>query len=306
MKLKSKIIAICFGLVSFVTTAQTNTDLKLWYTKPASIWNEALPLGNGRLGAMVFGDPSIERLQLNEETIWAGSPNSNAHTKSIEALPKVRQLVFEGKFKEAQDLATSDIMSQTNDGMPYQTFGSVYISFNGHNDYKKYYRDLDISNATASVQYEVDGVTYKREVLTAFADQVIAVKLSASKSGKITCNVMMNSPIDKTVSFSDNNEIVMTGTGTNFEGVKGKVKFEGRLAVQNKGGKVTSKNGVLSINGADEAILYISIATNFVDYKTLDENQTPKCKSYLEKALPKPFETIKRIILLFTKTTLTV
>ncbi|MEL1252487.1 glycoside hydrolase family 95 protein [Flavobacterium sp. DGU38] len=294
MKLKSKITAICFGLVSFAVTAQNNSELKLRYNKPAAIWNEALPLGNGRLGAMVFGDPSIERLQLNEETIWAGSPNSNAHTKSIEALPKVRQLVFEGKFKEAQDLATRDIMSQTNDGMPYQTFGSVYISFNGHNDYKNYYRDLDIANATASVQYEVDGVIYKREVLTAFSDQVIAVKLSASKAGKITCNVMMNSPIDKTTSFSENSEIVMTGTGTNFEGVKGKVKFEGRLAVQTQGGKVTSKNGVLSINGADEATLYISIATNFVDYKTLDENQTPKCKSYLEKALPKSFETIKK------------
>ncbi|MBK0370899.1 glycoside hydrolase family 95 protein [Flavobacterium agrisoli] len=293
MKLKSKITAICFGIVSFATTAQSKSDLKLWYNKPAAIWNEALPLGNGRLGAMVFGDPSVERLQLNEETIWAGSPNTNAHDKSIAALPVVRKLIFEGKYKEAQDLATKDIMSQTNDGMAYQTFGSVYISFNGHNDYKNYYRDLDISNATASVLYEVDGVTYKREVLTAFADQVIAVKLTASQAGKISCNVMMNSPIDKTTSFSDNNEIVMTGTGTNFEGVKGKVKFEGRLAVQNKGGKVTSKNGILSINGADEATLYISIATNFVDYKTLDENQSVKCKTYLEKALPKDFSTIK-------------
>jgi alpha-L-fucosidase 2 len=293
MKLRSKITAICLAIVSFVANAQNNSELKLWYDKPAAIWNEALPLGNGRLGAMVFGDPSIERLQLNEETIWAGSPNTNAHTKSIEALAIVRKLVFEGKYKEAQDLATRDIMSQTNDGMPYQTFGSVYISFNGHNDYKNYYRDLDIANATASVQYEVDGVTYKREVLTSFSDQVIAVKLSASKAGKISCNVMMNSPIDKTISFSDNNEIVMTGTGTNFEGVKGKVKFEGRLAVQNKGGKVTSKNGVLSIDGADEATLYISIATNFVDYKTLDENQEQKCKRFLEAALAKNFDNIK-------------
>ncbi|RVT79847.1 glycoside hydrolase family 95 protein [Flavobacterium sufflavum] len=298
MKLRNNIARILFGLSTFLVTitiqAQSKSDLKLWYNKPAAIWNEALPLGNGRLGAMVFGDPSIERLQLNEETIWAGSPNTNAHSKSLAALPVVRKLVFEGKFKEAQELATRDIMSQTNDGMPYQTFGSVYISFNGHNDYKNYYRDLDIANATASVQYEVDGVTYKREVLTAFADQVIAVKLSASKAGKISCNVMMNSPIDKTISFSDNNEIVMTGTGTNFEGVKGKVKFEGRLAVQNKGGKVTSKNGVLSINGADEATLYISIGTNFVDYKTLDENQEQKCKRFLEAALTKNFDEIKK------------
>ena len=182
MKFKTKITALCFGIVSFATTAQTNTELKLWYDKPASIWNEALPLGNGRLGAMVFGDPSIERLQLNEETIWAGSPNTNAHTKSIEALPKVRQLVFDGKFKEAQDLATKDIMSQTNNGMPYQTFGSVYISFSGHDNYTNYYRDLNIENATASVKYVVDGVEYKREIITAFKDQGVLVKLTDRKS----------------------------------------------------------------------------------------------------------------------------
>ena len=115
MNLRNKITAICFGIVSFATTAQTNNELKLCYDKPAAIWNEALPLGNGRLGAMVFGDPAVERLQLNEETIWAGSPNSNAHNKSIKALPIVRQLIFDGKFDEAQELATQDIMSQTND-----------------------------------------------------------------------------------------------------------------------------------------------------------------------------------------------
>ena len=127
MNLKNKIIVICFGFFSFAVTAQSKSDLKLWYDKPAAIWNEALPLGNGRLGAMVFGNPSIERLQLNEETIWAGSPNSNAHTKSLAALPTVRKLIFERKYDEAQALADSDIMSQTNNGMPYQTFGSLYI-----------------------------------------------------------------------------------------------------------------------------------------------------------------------------------
>ena len=294
MKLKSKITAICLGIVSFATTAQTNTDLKLWYDKPASIWNEALPLGNGRLGAMVFGDPAVERLQLNEETIWAGSPNSNAHTKSIEALPKVRQLVFEGKFAEAQDLATRDIMSQTNDGMPYQTFGSVYISFPGHQKYSNYYRDLDISNATAKVKYTVNGVEFTREILTAFSDQVIVVKISASKPGQITANVFMNSPIDKTVASTEGNQILLSGVGTNFENVKGKVKFQGRLEAKNKGGEVSASNGILSINKADEVTLYISIATNFKNYKDITEDEIAKSKSYLEKALPKNFEDIKK------------
>ncbi|EJG00095.1 glycosyl hydrolase family 95 catalytic domain-containing protein [Flavobacterium sp. F52] len=292
MKLKIKITAICLGIFTITATAQN--DLKLWYDKPASIWNEALPLGNGRLGAMVFGDPAVERLQLNEETIWAGSPNSNAHTKSIEALPKVRQLIFEGKFDEAQDLATKDIMSQTNDGMPYQTFGSVYISFNGHQKYTDYYRDLDISNATAKVKYKVNGVEFTREILTAFSDQVIVMKLSASKPGQITCNVFMNSPIDKTVTSTEGNQIILSGTGTNFENVKGKVKFQGRLTAKNKGGEIDASNGVLSINKADEVILYISIATNFKNYKDISGDEIAKSKDYLAKAEIKDFENIKK------------
>jgi alpha-L-fucosidase 2 len=294
MNLRNKIIAICFGIVSFAATGQSNSDLKLWYDKPAAIWNEALPLGNGRLGAMVFGDPAVERLQLNEETIWAGSPNSNAHSKSIKALPIVRQLIFDGKFDEAQELATQDIMSQTNDGMPYQTFGSVYISFPGHQKYSNYYRDLDISNATAKVKYTVNGIEFTREILTAFSDQVIAVKLSASKPGQITCNVFMNSPLDKTVSASDGDQILLSGVGTNFEGVKGKVKFQGRLTAKNKGGEVSSSNGILSINKADEVTLYISIATNFKNYQDISEDEVAKSKGYLAKAETKDFENIKK------------
>jgi len=294
MKLKSKITAICFGVVSFATTAQTKCELKLWYDKPATIWNEALPLGNGRLGAMVFGDPAVERLQLNEETIWAGSPNSNAHTKSIEALPKVRQLVFEGKFDEAQALATQDIMSQTNDGMPYQTFGSAYISFPGHQKYTNYYRDLDIENATAKVKYTVNGVEFTREILTSFSDQVIVVKLSASQPGQITANVFMNSPIDKTVPSTEGNQIILSGVGTNFENVKGKVKFQGRIEAKNKGGEVSASNGILIINKADEVTLYISIATNFKNYQDITEDEIAKSKSFLEKAIINDFETIKK------------
>jgi len=293
MKLKNKIAAICVGIFSCAATAQTNSDLKLWYDKPAAIWNEALPLGNGRLGAMVFGDPAVERLQLNEETIWAGSPNSNAHTKSIKALPIVRQLIFDGKFDEAQDLATQDIMSQTNDGMPYQTFGSVYISFPGHQKYSNYYRDLDISNASAKVKYMVNGVEFTREIITAFSDQVIAVKLSASKPGQITCNVFMNSPIDKTVASTEGNQIILSGLGTNFENVKGKVKFQGRLTAKNKGGEISAINGVLSIDKADEVTVYISIATNFKNYQDISGDEIAKSKSYLEQALPKSFDEIK-------------
>lgn len=294
MNIRKKIAVLYLGIFSFAATAQNNSDLKLWYDKPAAIWNEALPLGNGRLGAMVFGDPAVERLQLNEETIWAGSPNSNAHSKSLKALPIVRQLIFDGKFDEAQELATQDIMSQTNDGMPYQTFGSVYISFPGHQKYSNYYRDLDIANATAKVKYTVDGVEFTREILASFSDQVIVVKLSASQPGQITANVFMNSPLDKTVAGTEGNQILLSGLGSNFEGVKGKVKFQGRLTAKNKGGEVSASNGIISITKADEVTLYISIATNFKNYQDISGDEVAKSKDYLAKAETRDFATIKK------------
>ncbi|AXP80041.1 hypothetical protein CJ739_948 [Mariniflexile rhizosphaerae] len=298
MKLKNNITILFYSLILLIgiqsISAQSNTNLKLWYDEPAEIWNEALPLGNGRLGAMVFGDPAVERLQLNEETIWAGSPNSNAHDKALKALPKVRQLIFDGKYKEAQNLATSDIRSQTNNGMPYQTFGSVYVSFPGHQNYTNYYRDLDIENATAKVQYTVDGVTYTREILTAFEDQVIAVKLTASQPASITCNVFMNSPFDKTLTTTEDHQVTLSGVTSTVEGQKGRVKFQGRMAPKHEGGTVSVKNGIISFNKVDEAIIYISIATNFKNYKDISEDESAKSKSFLDKAITKDFETIKK------------
>ncbi|WBL24656.1 glycoside hydrolase family 95 protein [Zunongwangia sp. HGR-M22] len=285
-------LMLLFSAIS--VKGQAENDLKLWYNKPAENWNEALPIGNGRLGAMIFGNPSVERLQLNEETIWAGQPNSIAHDKALKALPKVRELIFEGKYKEAQDLATSDIRSQTNNGMPYQTFGNVYISFPGHQNYTNYYRDLDIQNAVASVSYEVDGVTYKREILSAFKDDVVTVKLSADQPGKITANILMNSPFDKTDPVSRDDVIMLDGTSSDHEGSRGGVDFEGRVAVSTNGGSAVSENGSISIKEADEATIYISIATNFKNYKDLSEDVRSKTISLLDAARKKDFETIKK------------
>ena len=127
--------------------AQDDTLLKLWYVSPAKQWTEALPVGNGRLGAMVFGDPCNEVIQLNENTVWAGQPNRNDNPDAKGALPEVRKLIFEGKYKEAQDLVNRTMISKTSHGMPYQTVGNLKLSFPGHEDYSGYYRELDIEKA---------------------------------------------------------------------------------------------------------------------------------------------------------------
>ena len=137
---------------------------KLWYNRPAMTWTQALPIGNGVMGGMVFGTPAVEHIQLNEETIWAGQPNNVVNPNAKEALPEVRRLIFEGKYKEAQDLANEKVMPRAVDknmGMPYQPFGDLYIAMPGHADYQNYERWLDLDNAKSVVRYTVDGVQYE-------------------------------------------------------------------------------------------------------------------------------------------------
>ncbi|WP_244877243.1 glycoside hydrolase family 95 protein [Bacteroides graminisolvens] len=264
-------------------------EYKLWYDKPAAVWTEALPLGNGRLGAMVFGTPGVEQIQLNEETIWAGRPNNNANPDALEYIPKVRELVFAGKYLEAQTLATEKVMAKTNSGMPYQTFGDLRISFPGHTRYTDYYRELSLDSARTVVRYKVDGVTYRRETITSFTSQVVMVRLTADKPGMITCNALLTTPHQDPVIASDGNCVTLSGVSSWHEGLKGKVLFQGRLTATTQGGKVSCQDGTLSVEGADEAVLYVSIATNFNNYKNIDGNEVERSKDFLDKALKRSY-----------------
>ncbi len=163
----------------------TEIKLKLWYIKPAKIWEEALPIGNGRLGAMVYGGTVEETIQFNEETVWAGEPGNNILPAVKDYLPEIRQLIFEGKYKEAQQLADKYLPRITkednNYGMCYQPVGNLQIVFPDNHDITDYYRDLDISKAVASVEYKTKGVTYRREVISSLADNIIAVEIIVKK-----------------------------------------------------------------------------------------------------------------------------
>jgi alpha-L-fucosidase 2 len=279
----------CFSTV-WMAFAQ-NDALKLWYSKPALDWNEALPLGNGRLGAMVFGTPAVEHLQLNEETIWAGSPNSNAHRLEDGVLETVRRLIWEGKYVEAENLATAKIMSPKNHGMPYQTMGDLFISFPGHNRYSDYYRDLDISNAVASVSYTVGGVRYKREIFSSFTDQAIVVRLSADQPHSITCNLFLTTPQEKVLRSIQDNQLILSGITPAHEKQSGKVQFETRVKPKVSGGTCVVSDHIIAIEKADEVILYIAIATNFVNYKDLSGNPTEKCRNYIDRAFANDYPT---------------
>ncbi len=274
-------------------------EYRLWYDKPAMTWTQALPVGNGVMGGMVFGTPAVERIQLNEETIWAGQPNNVINPSAKKYLPQVRQLIFEGKYKEARELADQKVMpvgAGKNMGMPYQPFGDLYIAMPGHAEYKDYERWLDLDNARCMTTYTVDGVRYEREVITPLGGHdVIAVHLTASKAGMITFTANMTSPHENVLIGSEGLESTLLGVSAKHESLKGKVRFQGRMAVKTNGGKVSNSNGIISVVGANEATVYLTVGTNVKSYKDITGDEVAQSKSRLHGAMAMSYDALKTL-----------
>lgn len=296
--LRGRVVSSCFrGCILFVliffSTNVSGQQYRLWYDSPAKVWTEALPLGNGRLGAMVYGNPAIEQVQLNEETIWAGRPNSNANPSAPENIPEIRKLIFAGKYVEAEQLANKTVMSNTNSGMPYQPFGDLRISFPGHAQYTDYYRELDLDSAKAFVSYKVGDVTFKREFITSFPDQVVLIRLTADKRGAITFNAQLTSPHRDVKIANGDDFISLSGVTSTHERVSGRVRFHGRASVNASGGTVVYRDGIISVNNADEVLMYVSIGTNFNNYKDITGDEVKRASDYLVAAKGVHFQSSK-------------
>lgn len=262
-------------------------DLKLWYSQPAKTWTEALPLGNSRLGVMVFGGPAREELQLNEESFWAGSPYQNNNPKSKEVLATVRQLIIDGKYAEAQRMVDANFFTNQH-GMSYLTLGSLFLNFPGHEQYTDFYRDLDLKTATATTRYKVDDVTYERKVFTSFTDQVIIVHLTASKPGCLSFSLDHQAPLEATATAKRKTYIIRC-QGTSQEGVPAALQAECQVYIKTDG-KVSDKQQTLTVSQATEAMLYLSAATNFVRYDDVSGNASKRAATYLKKAMQIPYE----------------
>ncbi len=301
LKVSLLIGAIVLIGLNDINAQSKETNLKLWYNAPAKNWNEALPIGNGRLGAMVFGIPAQENIQLNEETLWAGGPHNNNNPDAKEILTEIRQLLFDGKYKEAHNLANAKIISKTSHGMNYETVGNLRLNFKGHEEYSDYYRELDIEDAVNRTSYTVDGVKYEREVFTSFTDQVMVIRLTASEKGKISFSAGMDRPVPTVVEVKTegNNILTMTGKGADLKNkrnpedakpIEGKVKFESRLKIVPEGGTLSSTDSTLVLDGANSATLYLSIATNFVNYKDVSADEHIRTVKYLTSAEEKDYK----------------
>ena len=278
-------------------TAKAGSPYQLWYDRPAMTWTQALPVGNGTMGGMVYGTPAVERIQLNEETIWAGQPNQVCNPAAKENLPKVRQLIFEGKYKEAEKLANEKVMplgANQNCGMPYQPFGDLWIAMPGHANYTEYERLLDLDNARSVVRYTVDGVRYERETLAPLGSKVITIHLTASHPGMISFTASFNTPHSDVLTGGEGMEATLTGVTSKHENLKGKVRFQGRMTVQTKGGQSSQADGQLSVKAADEATLYVTVGTNVINYKDITGDEKAQSRQRLHDATGKGYEQLKK------------
>ncbi len=289
--MKQIFLIVSLALASLTNlSAQNDTFLKLWYNQPAKQWVEALPVGNGRLGAMVFGDPQNEVIQLNENTVWAGQPNRNDNPNAKASLAEVRQLIFDGKYKEAQDIINRDFITKKSHGMSYQTVGNLRLNFAGHENMTNYYRELDLERAVVSSRYEANGVNYKSEVFASNPDQLIVARISSDKPGKLSFTATLDRPSDVEVKTDGNNEITLSGTSSDQEGVKGAVRFEAKVKIVTDGGSVSASESALTVNDATVATIYISIASNFNNYNDISGNAGERATAYLQNASKKDYD----------------
>ncbi len=290
MKLSRLILTVLILFISQAckTEASIKGKLTMWYDKPAEVWNEALPVGNGRLGAMVFGSPAKETIQLNEDTFWSGSPSENNNTEALKVLPEVRKLIFEGKYQEAEKLVNQNMLTQKHGSM-FQIIGNLNIEFPGHENYTDYYRELNLEKALSTTTYKVEGVTFKREVFSSFPDQVIVIRLTSDRRGMLDFTAGLNSPLMKETKAIDDNTLEMTGISSTHEGIPGQVRFNTKARIIRKGGTSYTEKGLIKVKNASEVLILVSIATNFVDYKTLTADESGKCNKYLSEAEHKSF-----------------
>jgi len=272
-------------------------QLRLWYSRAAEKWTEALPIGNGRLGAMVFGGIEDERLQFNDDTLWTGKPHDYSHPGAAEYLPVVRKLLFEGKQREAETLAMERMMSVPLRQHAYQPFGDLHLHFPNAQKTDDYRRELDLDTAVACVTYTVDGVKFTREVFSSAVDQVIVIRITADKDGSVSFTAKMSSPQPDTSTVSvGETQLSLRGQmrpDRHPSGMKDScLKFEARLLVSTDGGKVKNTNGGLEVNGANEVTLLLAAATSFRNFQDVSADPAARCDKVIKAAAGKSYDVL--------------
>lgn len=255
--------------------------LSLWYRQPADEWVQALPVGNGRLGAMVFGGMALERLQLNEDTFFSGGPYNPLNPEARDALPEVRRLIFEGKFAEAQAYANAHVMSRPLKQMSYQPIGDVLLTLVGLENVSDYVRELDLETAVARTSFISQRTRYVREVFASAPDQLIVMRLTADRARQIHLGISLTSVQAATVRTEGSDVLVMSGVGPSEHGIEGRVRFEVRVKIIQRGGSNAIGPAGINIMGADEVVACIAIATNYRRFDDLSADPTAITREHI-------------------------
>jgi alpha-L-fucosidase 2 len=280
--------------------------LELWYREPAAVWNHALPVGNGRLGAMVFGGRGTEHLQLNEETLWTGGPYDPVVKGASKALPEIRRLLFAGDVAKAHDLFGRTMMGIPYEQMKYQPLGDLYLTFAGHDTVTQYRRSLQLDSGVARVSYVVGGVTFTRELFVSAPAQVIVMRLTASKPGALTFSAELHGVRNPAHSNYGTDYFRMdgvapdglriTGKNSDYLGIPGRLTYEARLRARSAGdrGTVTVDYRTLRVSGADTVTIVLAAATSFVNYEDVTGNPAERVRAVLDRAAARPYAELLR------------
>jgi alpha-L-fucosidase 2 len=286
-----------------VAVGAADPDPKLTYDKPATKWTEALPLGNGRIGAMVFGGTEDERLQINESTLWGGGPHNYTNPEAYTHLEEIRQLIFAGKVDEAEKLSGT-LMGQPKLLMPYQPFCDVRLRFPGHDQATEYRRELHLDDAIAEIAYRIGAVYFRREVFVSYPDQVLVVRITASQPGQVTFTAGIDSPQPGTYVESTASDILqLTGqiqprqnparSWTGSWDQPG-MRFAAVLKVLTEGGSVRSAGERLEISGANSVTVLFSNATSFRNYRDIGGDALGAAQTYVQPASKQPYDLLRQ------------
>lgn len=290
------------NLPAAIDSKTFDPSLLMWYDQPAKRWEDALPVGNGRLGAMVFGKNGEERIQLNEETYYSGGPYSTVVKGGYKVLPQIQQQVFEQKFLEAHNLFGRNLMGYPVEQQKYQSLGNLHLFFKNQDSVQYYKRWLDLQTGVSGVSYVANGVRFWREVFVSLPDQVIVVRIVADKPRSVSFHANLRGQRNQAHSnyATDyfrmdpygTDGLILTGKSADYMGIEGKLRYEARLKAVAEGGTITTRGVDLIVENADAVTLYIAAATNFVNYKDVSANAHQRVDSYLDHIANKTFEQI--------------
>ena len=292
------------ALVLLAPPARTGPDLRLWYRQPAESWNQALPVGNGRLGAMVFGRTADETIQLNEETLWSGGPYDPVVTGAYRALPEIRRLLFAGDIAAAHDLFGRTMMGRPYEQMKYQPLGNLRLTFPGHDRVTDYRRELDLDAAAVRVSYTIDGTRFLREIFSSAPDQVIVIRISADRPGAVSFTAALEGARNQTHSNYGTdyfqmdgvapNGLRLTGKSSDYLGIEGRLRYQADLVARAEGGSLEVGRRTLTVNHADAVTLVFAAATNFVNYQDVSGDPAAQVARVLEQAGTRSYPELKR------------